>query len=211
MKQLIKSPHKALLGIGGLSLAIILVVRAGFAQDMSPERTITEFHNSLINILRESQALGYQGRFNRLKPRIIESFHLPVMLRISLGRFWQKASKSQRERLMSVFVDVSVGTYATRLSDYSGQTFITKGSREGPQNTILVDTTLQSPTSLDIPITYVTSKFEGKWRVIDILLSTGISELALRRSEYRRNLKSGGIEGLIATLTAKVNELSLAH
>ena len=56
-------------------------------------------------------------------------------------------------------------------------------------------------------ITYVTHKIKGEWRIIDVLLDAGISELAVRRSEYRRVLKTGGVDGLIETLNRKADQL----
>ena len=40
-----------------------------------------------------------------------------------------------------------------------------------------------------------------------MLLDAGISELAVRRSEYRRVLKTGGVDGLIETLNRKADQL----
>ena len=59
-------------------------------------------------------------------------------------------------------------------------------------------------------LTYVTRLIKGTWRIIDVLLDTGISELAVRRSEYRRILKSKGIDGLISILDGKAAALRKA-
>ena len=54
---------------------------------------------------------------------------------------------------------------------------------------------------------YVTRKIKGEWRIIDVLVDSGISQLAVRRSEYRRVLRTKGIDGLIDTLNAKADQL----
>jgi len=46
-----------------------------------------------------------------------------------------------------------------------------------------------------------------QWRVVDILLEAGISEIAVRRSEYRAILKSKGIQALTRLLTARADKL----
>ena len=54
---------------------------------------------------------------------------------------------------------------------------------------------------------YVTRLFKGQWRIIDVLVDSGISELAVRRSEYRKVLRTKGIDGLVNTLNAKADQL----
>ena len=166
-------------GLVGLILTLALATQTAFAKNPSSEHIVARFHHSLMHVMREAKSLGYEGRFKLLRPHIEKNFHIPIMLRIAMGNFWQRATKSQKERLINAFTDISVGTYAARFSGYSGQTFLTKGSRKGPQNTILVDTILRDPSGSDIPLTYITREIQGTWHIIDILLSTGISELAI--------------------------------
>ncbi|MEK9723668.1 MAG: ABC transporter substrate-binding protein, partial [Rhodospirillaceae bacterium] len=59
----------------------------------------------------------------------------------------------------------------------------------------------------DVPLTYVTREVQGAWRIIDVLVDAGISELAVRRSEYRLILKTDGIDGLITVLGDKASAL----
>ena len=79
--------------------------------------------------------------------------------------------------------------------------------REGPQKTMLVDTVLKNPSDTDVAFTYVCREIKGAWRIIDVLLGTGISELAVRRSEYRQILRADGIDGLISILKGKARDL----
>ena len=195
----------ALVGLAGIA-ATIAAPRLS-ASSPSPANLVSEFHASLLAVMRTADTIGFHSRYARLKPSIEGSFHLPTMVQIATGSFWRKASPVQQEQLIKVFSDVSVGTYASRFSGFSGQSFQTKLTREGPQKTMLVDTVLKNPSDTDVALTYVCREIKGAWRIIDVLLDTGISELAVRRSEYRRILKSDGIDGLIATLKRKARDL----
>ena len=195
----------ALAGLAG-AVAAISAPRL-LAESRMPAKMINEFHESLLKVMRAADTLGFNGRYAHLKPSIENSFYLPIMVQIATGSFWRKASPKQQEQLIRVFGDVSVGTYANRFSGFSGQSFQTKETREGPQKTILVDTVLKNPSGSDVDLTYVCREIKGAWRIIDVLLGPGISELAVRRAEYRRILKSDGIDGLIATLKRKARGL----
>ena len=197
----------ALYSLTGIGLYLTLKTCPAFAGRRTAEQVVTQFHDALLNIMQEAKSLGYKGRFRKLKPHIVQNFHLPVMVRIATGSFWRNASPREQERLLKVFTDISIGTYASRFSNYSGQKFLSRGFRKGPQDTILVDTIISNPTATDVPITYVTREIQGSWHIIDILLASGISEIAVRRAEYRRLLQSDGIEGLISSITDKLKSL----
>lgn len=190
------------------SLYILTTPLAPVHAAQEPEGLVTDFHGVLLDVMQNAASLGFQGRYARLEPAIVDGFHLPLMAQVAAGSYWRKASADQRERLIKAFTKVSVGTYASRFSGYSGQSFVTRGARPGPQKTRLVEAALRNPAGEDAALTYVTKEIRGRWRIIDVLLDTGISELAVRRSEYRRILKAGGADGLIDRLTEKAEKLA---
>ena len=201
----------ALSSLGGLGLYLTLKTWPAFAGSRTAEQVVTQFHDALLGIMQQAKSLDYKGRFRKLQPHIVKNFHLPIMIRIATGRFWRNASPRDQDRLLKVFTDISIGTYASRFSNYSGQKFLNRGFRKGPQDTILVDTIIYNPNAADVPITYVTREIQGSWHIIDILLASGISEIAVRRAEYRRLLQSDGIEGLISSITEKLESLETAN
>jgi phospholipid transport system substrate-binding protein len=177
------------------------------AQAPSPTLLVEAFHNALLAVMKNAKTLGYQGRYAELSAPIGGAFHLRLMTQISSGSYWRKAPEGQKLALVDAFSKVSIGTYAARFDGFSGQSFKTITAKAGPQNTQLVVTRLLNPGGSDVDLTYVTKQVQGGWRIIDVLLDTGISELAVRRSEYRQILKRSGIEGLITELNQKAAAL----
>lgn len=181
----------------------VLTALPAAAQEDPARAVIQRFQQSLLAVMKEAKSLGVTGRYQRLQPKIEEAFHLPLMIRVATGSFWRKADKEQQSRLVAAFKRLSVSTYANRFDGYSGQVFEIVGQRPGPQKTVLVKTRIVSPGDSPARLTYVVKEFKGQWRIVDILLDNDISELAVRRSEYRRLLKKKGVDGLIATLNDK--------
>ncbi|MCH7831347.1 MAG: ABC transporter substrate-binding protein [Proteobacteria bacterium] len=179
---------------------------AGWAQS-SPSDIVTAFHESLLGVMKEAKTLGVKGRFEKLASPLKQNFHFRLMTQVAAGSYWRKSGPAQIDRLVDAFTRLSISTYASRFDGYSDQSFETEGEKPGPQKTILVKTRIIDPGSDPVNLTYVTRKIKGEWRIIDVLLDVGISELAVRRSEYRRVLKIGGIEGLIETLNRKADQL----
>ncbi len=190
-----------------LILGALAYPPAAMAAETGPGQIATAFHEGLLTVMKDAKALGIKGRYEKLAPRIEQGFHLALMAQVSAGSHWRKATPEQEKKLVAAFSHLSISTYASQFDGYSGQSFVTRSEKPGPQNTVLVKTQILDPGSDPIDITYVTRKIKGQWRIIDVLLDNGSSELAVRRSEYRRILKTGGIDGLIGTLNAKADQL----
>lgn len=169
---------------------------------------IERFHENLISVMREANALGIRGRYERLAGPIENAFALPMMMHIAIGTYWKNASEEQRRALVDAFRRLSVTTYAERFNGYSGESFKTLGSQEGPQNTVIVQTHLVRPTDSPVAISYVMRDVQGRWQIIDVLLQNSVSELAIRRSEYRRVLSQDGVDGLVRILQTKADQLA---
>ena len=195
------------------TLKVLLLLAGGLtalpaaAQEDPARAVIQRFQENLLAVMKEAKSLGVTGRYQRLQPRIEEAFHLPLMIRVVTGSFWRKADKEQRSRLVAAFKRLSISTYANRFDGYSGQVFEIVDQRPGPQKTVLVKTRIVSPGDSPARLTYVVKEYKGQWRIVDILLDNDISELAVRRSEYRRLLRNKGVDGLIATLNDKADGL----
>lgn len=188
-------------------LAILLPAPAAGGTASDPEAVVGRFHDGLLAVMKEAESLGVKERYRRLEPPIARAFDLALMIRVASGSHWKKATEDQQDRLLAAFRRMSVGTYASRFDGYSGQSFETVGVRPGPQQTQLVETRIVSPDDQPVGLTYVMKMSGGDWRIADVLLDNNISELAVRRSEYRRVLKKEGPDGLIAVLEALADGL----
>lgn len=169
---------------------------------------VESFHEDLISVMKEAESLGFRGRYDRLAGTIDDAFALPAMVHIAIGSYWKEATDPQKQALVDVFRRLSITTYAERFNGYSGESFETMGNQEGPQNTQIVQTQLVRPNDSPVALSYVMREVQGRWQVIDVLLQNSVSELAVRRSEYRRVLAKDGVDGLIHILQAKADQLA---
>ncbi len=186
-------------------LAAVLVAGTLRAEN-GPATAVEGFHQTLLLVMKQAEMLGIEGRYRVLEPRVEETLDLQRMIRVAAGSQWTKASPEERARLFDAFARLTVATYASRFSGYSGESFETLAERPGPRDTMLVDTRIVRSDGPPVALTYVLRKTGDRWRVIDILLNSTVSELAMRRSEYR-SLGGGKAVGLTHKLNAKADEL----
>lgn len=183
--------------------------KLNLAQDSTntPSSVIDHFHAALLDVMKNAQTLGIKGRYEKITPAVAQAYDLDRWIRLSSGRFWRKASDEQKQKLKSAFKNMSAATYASQFKSYSGESFQTIGERPGPQNSVLVETKIIRKTKKPVGLTYIVFKVEDQWRIVDILLDNKISQLAVRRSEYRSLLKRSGINGLIEKLMDITNKI----
>ena len=65
----------------------------------------------------------------RFRELLREDFDVPGIARFVLGRYWNIATEEQRAEYVKLFEDYIAMAYATRLAEYTGETFKVTGSR----------------------------------------------------------------------------------
>jgi phospholipid transport system substrate-binding protein len=195
--------------IGKVLLLVVITTFSSFATDASdgPDAVVERFQDRLLTVMKTAKRSSVQTRYDALRPAVQDAFHLPVMIRIAMGAHWDKADDAQREALADAFQHMNIATLASLITGYGNETFERLGQTPGPQNTRLVNTQLVSPDGSKIRLAYVARQFGTDWKLVDVIVDNGISELSVRRSEYQRALSSGGVDGLIAVLNAKASTL----
>ncbi len=202
------SPRTFFAGLLYKAIFIVLIwsVPADAAENL-PRAIVERFQGDLLAVMKEAKTLGVGGRYRRLAPVIENSFHVSLMIRWASSPYWKGADEDRQNRLRAAFLRMSIATLATLFDDYSGQTFVIVGVSPGPQRTRIVETRIVDPDQSFVEIDYVAKKVGDRWSLVDVIVDKGISELKVRRSEYRKVLKDKGVDGLITTLEAKVSQL----
>ena len=162
--------------------------------------------------MRNAEALGYAGRYQALEPVLRQSFDFPFMTRLSLGRAWNDLAPAERERLVELFAQMSIASFAARFDGFSGERFEIRGQSPGPRDAVVVASLLVRPADAPVELNYVLREdaAAGGWRIIDVLLDGKYSELAKQRAEFAALLAGGGLPELVASLERKIRELAAA-
>ena len=198
-----------LFSTGAIALCVCLFFSSPNLQaaEPTPSDIVGEFQAQLLQVMKEAKNLSVRERFDRLSPSVDSGFHIQLMIQIATGIYWKEATTSERIQLVEAFHRMSVSTLATLFDGYSGEVFKLVKESPGPQKTQIVMTKLWKLDKSTIDIAYVTRRFKEGWRIIDVIVDSGISELKVRQSEYRLVLKNEGVSGLISLLNNKADEL----
>ena len=170
--------------------------------------SIEGLHAALLDVMKNAQSLGYEGRAAKLTPVIPSHFDVSFMAEKSVGLYWKRATEPERQRYLEAFLRFMVANYAGQFDGYTGQSFETLGVDPARMDTKIVRTKLIDPGDEDVELNYRMHQVDGGWKIIDVYLDGTVSELALRRSEFSGIVKRENFDALIAALDAKIAKLS---
>ncbi len=194
-------------------IAIFLLICAAGASavraaEPTPSAVVERLNVALIEVMQEAEALGFQGRYQRLAPVLSQTFDFPFMARISAGGGWRAWDAATRGRYAEAFANMSIATYAARFDGFGGERFEILGEAPGRRKTVLVRNHLVRSDGDAVAIDYLLKATGGHWRVVDVYLDGKYSELALKRSEYGAVIKNHGVAALIQSLDEKAADLA---
>lgn len=176
---------------------------AGVAQAASvPGAAVTAFHDVLIANMKNGEKLGCSGRIQTLAPAVDADFDLPYLAQRVLRRQWKDLTEDQRKQFIDTFRELVVGTYASQFARYGGESFTTLDTQDLADGTRLVHAKLSLPRGEPVSFDYVLHD-SGGWQIVNVV-ADGVSDLALRSTQYDRAFKAGGFDGLMKLLQTQI-------
>ena len=193
------------LAILTLSLSSLYAASA-FSQEESAtaRQIIDKFQTELIHVMKEGKKLGYAGRYEKLEPAVVNSHDLPKIARIVVGKEGEKLTEDQQKKLAEVFTRISVASYAHNFKDFSGEEFIIDSEEETKNGGVVIHSHLTIPDDKAVKFDYMLKEKGASWRIINII-ANGVSDLALKRSEYTAILQRDGFDALISQINEKID------
>jgi phospholipid transport system substrate-binding protein len=187
-----------------LALLLALPSLAG-ATDLEGARApVDQLYGVLLECLKEADALGLEGRREKIAPAVATGYDLPFMSEKILGRHWRGLDEADQARWTDAFGRLTVATYAERMTGFTGQRFEVLKTEPSQRGTAVVYTQVVTPGEEPIAINYRMRENGNGWRIIDVYLNGTVSELALRRSEYAAVLQRDGFEKLVGSISEKI-------
>jgi phospholipid transport system substrate-binding protein len=146
--------------------------------------------------MKGGETLGYQGRYEKLEPVVVDCHDIPYVARLIVGKYWKTFDDQQRSRLVKTLRQLSIATYADRFDGYSGEQFTFTSQQELPRGKMLVETKFTKSDGQQLQFNYVLRKTGDQWKIVNISVD-GVSDLALKRAEYMSLVKNDGYPALI--------------
>jgi len=179
---------------------------AALADVVPPDVLAKNTTNEVLRIVKQDKDI--KGGNNKkilelVEEKILPNFDFRQMTRLAVGKNWNKATQAQQDELVNEFRTMLVRTYSASLSSVADYKITFKPFRLMPGETdVTVDTEVSKPGAPPIPINYRMEKQGEGWKVYDVLVDN-VSMVTVYRSSFSSEVRKGGIDGLLATLTRR--------
>ena len=167
---------------------------------------VQALHDSLLEIMRQSQSGAYEARHARMAKTVADHFDIALIARVVLGRHWQALEVEQQQAFIDLFRRLTVATYVGRFDAFDGQSFRTLQTKALRENRYLVKTALEIPGAEAVSFDYLVQQTDAGWKIISVI-AQGVNDLSLKRAEYGGLIRDQGYPALVGNLEGKIRAL----
>lgn len=193
-----------------LALAAAACLSLPVLAQQAPNDLVQQVTEEVLEVIRKDREIQNGGTskvIDLVDEKVLPHFNFQRMTALAVGREWRRATPQQQQQLAAEFKTLLVRTYANALTGYRNQRVVYRPFRMKPEETdVLVRTEVQQPGNKPIQLDYSLELRDGKWKVYDVTVA-GISLVTNYRDQFAQEVRTGGIDGLIASITSKNRSL----
>ena len=191
--------------------AAVLFVQAAAAQDTAPDALVRSVTEEVISVIKQDQDIQAGNKRKTIalvEQKVLPHFDFARMTALATGVGWRKATPEQQTILVEQFRTLLVRTYSTALSAYRNQAIDIKPLRgRAGDAEVVVRSEVKQSGAAPMTIDYSMAKAPAGWKVYDVAIG-GISLVTTYRETFANEVQSGGIEGLIKSISDKNRQLA---
>lgn len=160
---------------------------------------------SVTDVAALGSDLGYEERRAVLMDVGLKYFDLPLMGELSFGPGYGELSAEQQQLWIDTFILFRSSASAKVNSRDRRQVYRLMGYETISDRMVLIRTSVKYPLyALEISVDYRLMRSGGQWKIVDRYSPSSVSEIAMRRSEYRTVLEKEGFDGLILDMDRRI-------
>ncbi len=176
-----------------------------------PDQLVNQTMQEVLEIIAQDDEIkngNHEKILALVEDKVIPHFDFLRMTGLAMGKNWRQANAQQRDILVTEFRDLLVRTYSNTLSRYQDETIeVDPINNLGGATDVIVKTmVIQGRGHQPVPIDYRMEKTDSGWKAYDVIVA-GVSLVTNYRGSFDSQVRRGGIDGLIKTLTDKNRSL----
>lgn len=191
--------------------AAVATLAAGQQLD-EPRALVQRLSNEVLAEVRADRELqqGEPARVLELvREKILPHVDFERMTSLAVGRYWNRASENQKDRLTEEFRDLLVHVYSGALVQVGDNKIIVEPLRDNPgDGEVIVRSRVVQPRGREpIELDYRLAREDAGWKIFDVSV-LGVWLVQSYRGSFAGEIRQSGIDGLIATLERKNERLA---
>lgn len=183
-----------------LSLGFAAAVQA---QQATPTATVQTTVDTILGILRKPD-FDFDTDREAIKQEVTKAFDATAMAQSVLSTNWRSATKEQQEEFRDLLLATIENTYIDRIKAYTNETVEFRG--ESINNDRATVESVVVTQSGNVPVNYKLRLRNDLWYVYDVEVEN-VSMVSSYRDTYRDVVRRSGMDGLLAQMRSKLEEL----
>jgi phospholipid transport system substrate-binding protein len=176
----------------------IPTLAAAQASDPAASR-IEAYNQAAMGVMKDGPKLGMKGRTARFETIVGDYYAAPMMAQIVVGAKWAGLSQADRNAATAAMAKHSAVSLASNFDSFNGEKFsvVPQSKERGVDR--LVSSSIAPKSGAPTQLIYRMRQSGGRWKIIDVM-SSGVSQLSMQRSELAQSIATGGVAGLVKKL-----------
>ena len=175
------------------------------ASGPAARRVVESFQAVLLDGMKRSDALGFEGRYQLIAEKMDETFDLPAIAHAAIFRGWKRLGPEDRSRWVDLSRRYWASRYAHEYGSFSGEHFETLGVDPADEG-VLVRTRMTRPGGDAVALDYQLWRVGDAYRIVDFYVGGPPSQVRQLREFDYAVLERGGFEGLVMELGRKIDQ-----
>ncbi len=189
-----------------VAMVLCAAIFSSAAASTEPQEVVARTTDELLAALKSDKAeieKNPEHVYGLVRRIALPHFDFERISQWVLAKYWRTATEQQRQRFQEEFTSLLVRTYATALTEYTGQQIKLEPVRMKPGDTeVKVRAEVEQPGAFPIPIDYRMYLKDGSWKVYDVAIDE-ISLVANYRTTFANEIRAGSLDALIETLASR--------
>lgn len=179
--------------VAAVAAASLAITAPALAQpDAAVSARAAAYDDALVAVMK--QTLPMKPRVDRFRGIVSEYYDMPAIAALVAGPAWAGATAVDRAALIAALTRHSAISLAKNFGKYGGEKFLLDPAVQQRGDSAIVKVTIQSGGSRDILYYRMRAG-----RIIDVV-SGGVSQLAVQRSDVAATAASGGVAAVVKRL-----------
>jgi len=174
----------------------------------SPAAVVASLEQALLYIMQMPDA-GTAARAAVLKPVLQRTFDFQRMSRFIFGPRWQNFSAAQQDDFIRALLELSCANYAANFDSYNQEHFAAQEPANPEQTTVSNRARVNRrliTSKQSVAFNYALTRTEQGWQIANIM-ARGVSDLALKRSQYSKLYDNGGVASVLDHIASQTQRL----
>ena len=157
---------------------------------------VNELHESLIKI---SDKTINSDNLAMIDDVVKNSYDLEKMGKIIIGVDWKQMNKKTQKEFVNVFKRFISVNYFRRFNKINELNFENQTVTD-IENKFKLARVILTADNEKLKMDYLLGFKNEKWKIFDVLLDGSISEVATKKSDFKKIIKEEGVSGLVKNL-----------